>query len=202
MKRKPGIEASKASVNYYKLNLGYTSTCVPLTDGRRTFLPSATRYSKSDADDGRVAGPHVRLLRHGRADAGEDSGGRELRRHCPVEGRHDISFMGLQMDAGRKDPYPHKGRLNFVNNQVNPSTGTIAECGCANPTPKNGIRLLSPGMLVRASADGQSQALAPPSSIRNRHGPGAEVRLRRRFGGQDSISSRDDGPTAGRRPAA
>lgn len=59
--------------------------------------------------------------------------------HVPV-------FMGLQGEDG----YPHEGTLNFLNNAVNPSTGTIAAQGVfPNPLPPNGTRLLSPGMYVR-----------------------------------------------------
>src|SRR4029079_8406613 len=55
-------------------------------------------------------------------------------------------MMGLEGETG----FPHQGALNFVNNQVNPSTGTIAVRGVfANPKPPNGRRLMSPGMFVR-----------------------------------------------------
>jgi multidrug efflux system membrane fusion protein len=55
-------------------------------------------------------------------------------------------FMGLQGEEG----YPHVGNVNFVNNQVNPATGSIAVRGVfPNPELKEGIRLMSPGMFVR-----------------------------------------------------
>jgi len=55
-------------------------------------------------------------------------------------------FMALQGEQG----YPHKGRINFINNQVNPGTGSIAVRGVfPNPDLKEGVRLLSPGMFVR-----------------------------------------------------
>ena len=54
--------------------------------------------------------------------------------------------MGLQGEDG----FPHQGTINFVNNQVNPTTGSISVRGVfANPKPPGGIRLLSPGMFVR-----------------------------------------------------
>jgi multidrug efflux system membrane fusion protein len=54
--------------------------------------------------------------------------------------------MGLEGEDG----FTHRGVVNFVNNVVNPSTGTIAVRGLIdNPKPENGRRLLSPGMLVR-----------------------------------------------------
>jgi membrane fusion protein, multidrug efflux system len=55
-------------------------------------------------------------------------------------------FMGLQGEAG----FPHEGTVNFVNNQLNPTTGSILVRGIfPNPKPPGGTRLLSPGMFVR-----------------------------------------------------
>ena len=49
-----------------------------------------------------------------------------------------------------KRAIPHQGTINFVNNQVNPTTGSILVRGVfPNPLPKGGHRLLSPGMFVR-----------------------------------------------------
>ena len=46
--------------------------------------------------------------------------------------------------------YPYKGFINFSNNQLNPTTGSIAVRGVfANPKPPHGVRLMSPGMFVR-----------------------------------------------------
>ena len=61
----------------------------------------------------------------------------------PNEGVRLPVFMGLQGEDG----YPHQGMINFVNNQVNPTTGSILVRGVfANPLPNGGHRLLSPGM--------------------------------------------------------
>jgi multidrug efflux system membrane fusion protein len=55
-------------------------------------------------------------------------------------------FMELQGEQG----FPHEGTINFINNQVNPSTGSIAVRGVfPNPALKENVRLLSPGMFVR-----------------------------------------------------
>jgi multidrug efflux system membrane fusion protein len=64
-----------------------------------------------------------------------------------VVGPSDFSvLMGLQGEDG----YPHRGTINFANNQVNPGTGSISVRGLfPNPKPPGGVRLLSPGMFVR-----------------------------------------------------
>jgi multidrug efflux system membrane fusion protein len=55
-------------------------------------------------------------------------------------------YIALQGEEG----FPHKGTIDFVNNQVNPNTGSISVRGVfANPKPSNGVRMLSPGMFVR-----------------------------------------------------
>jgi membrane fusion protein, multidrug efflux system len=55
-------------------------------------------------------------------------------------------LMGIQGEEG----FPHPGTINFVNNQVNPTTGSILVRGVfPNPLPKGGHRMLSPGMFVR-----------------------------------------------------
>jgi multidrug efflux system membrane fusion protein len=54
--------------------------------------------------------------------------------------------VGLQTEEG----FPHDGTIDFVNNQINPGTGSIIARGVfANPKPDNGVRLLTPGMFVR-----------------------------------------------------
>jgi multidrug efflux system membrane fusion protein len=67
-------------------------------------------------------------------------------------------FMGLE---GEVD-FPHKGTLDFVNNQFNPATGTIAVRGVfANPKHIGGARLLAPGMFIRV----QLPTSAPHSAL-------------------------------------
>ena len=55
-------------------------------------------------------------------------------------------YVGLQGEPG----FPHQGKVNFVNNQLNPTTGSILVRGIfPNPKPEGGTRLISPGMFVR-----------------------------------------------------
>lgn len=54
--------------------------------------------------------------------------------------------MGLQGDSG----YPYRGFVNFIDNQVNPGTGSISVRGeFQNPKLGGGTYLLTPGMFVR-----------------------------------------------------
>jgi multidrug efflux system membrane fusion protein len=70
-------------------------------------------------------------------------------------------YRGLVDEQG----YPHKGYLDFANNQVDTSTGTISVRGVfANPSSPTGVRLLRPGMFtrVRLPLDKPYKALLVP----------------------------------------
>lgn len=55
-------------------------------------------------------------------------------------------LIGLANDDG----YPYRGKLDFVENQVDPNTGTIRVRGVfANPKPERGGRPLAPGFFTR-----------------------------------------------------
>jgi multidrug efflux system membrane fusion protein len=64
------------------------------------------------------------------------------------------SGFGVRMALEGETGYPHKGQLNFINNQVNPSTGTIAlRALFDNERAKSGMWKLLPGMFVRVRID-------------------------------------------------
>jgi multidrug efflux system membrane fusion protein len=144
------IKASQASLDIYKLNLEFTRVTAPI-DGQisryyltlgnlvnqdQTLLTTVVSldpmYAYFDVDEST-------LLQVKRAiNAGK------IKR--PRPGTHVPVLMGLQGETG----YPHRGTINFVNNVINPSTGTIAFRGIfPNPKPLEGTRLLAPGMFVR-----------------------------------------------------
>ena len=67
-----------------------------------------------------------------------------------IKAQADLSVIPVLMGLEGEEGYPHRGSLNFINNAVNPTTGTIAVRGkFDNPRPPNGRRLMSPGMFVR-----------------------------------------------------
>jgi len=143
------IKAYQASLEVYKLNLAFTRVTSPL-DGHvsryyvtrgnlvnqdmtllTTVVSLDPMYAYFDLDE-------PTLLRVRRAI-------NEGTIKPPEKGKLSV-LMGLHGEDG----FPHQGTVNFVNNQVNPTTGSISIRGVfANPKPKNGRRLLSPGMFVR-----------------------------------------------------
>ena len=67
-----------------------------------------------------------------------------------IKRRPDGASIPVLMGLQGEDGFPQQGTINFVNNQVDPTTGSITVRGVfANPEPPEGIRLLSPGMFVR-----------------------------------------------------
>jgi multidrug efflux system membrane fusion protein len=144
------IKASQAAVEVYKLNLEFCRVTSPIdgvvsryyyTVGNlvtqdQTLLTTVVSpdpmYAYFDMDEPTLLSIR-RAVNEGRIKVPSD--------------RSDIPIlMGLQGEDG----FPHKGKFNFINNVVNPSTGTIAVRGVFdNPKPQNGARLLTPGMFVR-----------------------------------------------------
>jgi multidrug efflux system membrane fusion protein len=143
------IKAYEASLEVYKLNLDFTKITAPI-DGQvsryyltlgnlvnqdQTLLTTVVSldpiYAYFEMDE-----PTVLRLRRAI---------NEGRIQPPENGVYTL-FMGLQGEEG----YPHQGTVNFVNNQVNPTTGSISVRGVfPNPKPDNGSRVLSPGMFAR-----------------------------------------------------
>jgi len=143
------LKAAKASLEVYDLNLAFTKVTSPI-DGQvsryyltlgnlvnqdqtllTTIVSLDPMYAYFDMDE-----PTLQRIKQ-RINEGN------IQRH--PEGEIPI-FMGLQGEDG----YPHQGTINFVNNQLNPATGSILVRGVfPNPKSEEGIRLLSPGMFVR-----------------------------------------------------
>ncbi|MBU4271294.1 MAG: efflux RND transporter periplasmic adaptor subunit [Planctomycetes bacterium] len=65
-----------------------------------------------------------------------------------------VEEEGFPVEAGlsdEEDRYPHKGKIDFINNRIDPSTGTLQVRGTfSNPSlDYKNYRLLTPGMFVR-----------------------------------------------------
>lgn len=146
------VEAAKAASESARLNVEFTRILSPvdgivgrnlLTIGNlvrqddtllTTVVSQDPMYAYFDMDEPTMLGIE-RVLQQGDFDR------RDEKRGLPIE-------MGL---ADEGDRYPHAGRIDFVNNSVDPTTGTI-QCRGEFPNPPlnfKHLRLLSPGMFVR-----------------------------------------------------
>jgi multidrug efflux system membrane fusion protein len=143
------IKAYEASLEVYKLNLDFTKITSPI-DGQvsryyltlgnlvnqdQTLLTTVVSldpiYAYFEMDEPTVLRIR-RAINEGKIQ--------------PPENGVSTLLMGLQGEEG----YPHVGTVNFVNNQVNPTTGSISVRGVfPNPKPERGNRVLAPGMFAR-----------------------------------------------------
>lgn len=143
------VQAAKASLEVYNLNLGFCKVTSPI-DGQvsRYFLTLGNLVNQDQTQLTAVVSvdpmyvyfdvDETTLLRV-RKEINQGRIERYQQGEIPVY----ISLEG-------EDNFPHKGTINFVNNRVNSGTGSITVRGViANPKPEDGVRLLTPGMFVR-----------------------------------------------------
>lgn len=154
------VQAAQAAAAQAKLNLGWTEVKAPITGqvGRTLITPGNLvvanltvltnivsqdpMYVYFDVDEP-TAEAVQELIREGKFKSYR-------------EGYKVPVFIRLANETG----YPHEGYINFVNNQVTATTATLTIRGIfANPKPKVGPRLLSPGMFVNVRL-----AVSPPYS--------------------------------------
>jgi multidrug efflux system membrane fusion protein len=77
-----------------------------------------------------------------------------LRAAVPGAAPPIVVRMGIEGDTASHDAYPYRGELNFINNQVNPSTGTVAmRAVFQNKRSDGGMWKMLPGMFVRIRLD-------------------------------------------------
>jgi len=143
------VKAAKAGLEVYKLNLDFCKVTSPI-DGQvsryyltvgnlvnqdQTLLTTVVSpdpvYAYFDVDE-----PTLLTIQKN-IDEGK------------IQQLHE-GVIPVQMGLQGEDGFPHPGEVNFVNNQVNPATGSITFRGVfPNPKSPKGTRLMKPGMFVR-----------------------------------------------------
>jgi RND family efflux transporter MFP subunit len=143
------VEAAKAKVDRAQLNVDFSKIAAPisgkisrsdltagnLVDANKTILTTIVSVDPIDVYfdvDERTFLTLMQQVREGKLESGKDQA-------IPV-------YLGLATDKG----YPHKGTIDFVENRVNPATGTIRTRGTfPNPKPPVGRRVLEAGLFAR-----------------------------------------------------
>jgi RND family efflux transporter MFP subunit len=73
----------------------------------------------------------------------------KLIREGKMKSARDVNNVPVEMQLANETGYPHRGTLNFVDNRVDPSTGTLQVRGVFPNPLIHGSRVLSPGLFVR-----------------------------------------------------
>jgi multidrug efflux system membrane fusion protein len=163
-----GVRVARAGLELARLNLDFTRVISPI-DGRigRRLLDPGNLVKADETALARVVSEDPmytyfdmdeRALLQIR---GAVSGGR-------LKQPLDRAVPALVQLAG-EEGYPHRGAIDFVNNQVNPATGAISvRAVLPNPRLAGGMRLLSPGMFARirlATSDPHRALLVPDRAV-------------------------------------
>jgi multidrug efflux system membrane fusion protein len=179
------IEAKKAVLEHAKLNLSYTQIAAPI----------AGRIGRCLIDVGNLVKADEALLTtivttdpvHVYFDLDERTylRLRRLANEGPLKTGKDGPPVGVAL--ADEDDYPRQGRLDFVNNTIDPATGTL-RCRTVLPNPKG---LILPGMFVRVRlplGEPYKALLVPESAVVT--GKGARVAVVYVVNEQDRIERR------------
>jgi RND family efflux transporter MFP subunit len=139
-----GIQSARAAADRAALDLEFTKVNAPIsgrvgraliTEGNlvnmnttllTTIVSTDPMYAYFDVDEGT-------LLRV-----------RELIREGKIESAREVE-VPVQLGLANEEGYPHRGVINFVDNQVNPQTGTLRVRGVF----PNQDKVLTPGLFAR-----------------------------------------------------
>lgn len=143
------VESSQASLEIAKINLEFTKVTSPI-DGQ------VSRYNWTignlvNADTTVLTTVVSQNPMYTYFDIDEQTFLNVIRRmmNQTSDSIHTKTFPVL-MGLGDEEGYPHPGFINFANNVVSVSTGTLTARGSfVNPPAPSGRRLLRPGMFVR-----------------------------------------------------
>jgi RND family efflux transporter MFP subunit len=144
------VEAAQANLKLAQLNLNWTDVKAPISGLVGRFLVTPGNLITADQTVLTTLVSQDPMYAYFDVDEPTVLKVQQLIREGKYKGIHEQTrvpvFLGLQTE---KD-FPHEGLVDFINNQVNPSTGTLQIRGSfANPKPPIGPRLLSPGLFVR-----------------------------------------------------
>jgi RND family efflux transporter MFP subunit len=135
------LEAAKTSVKTYELNLEFASVAAPITGQISRFFFTPGNLIIQDQT------LLTTLVDVEQVFAYFDMDERTLLRFNSLNGAGGNSKVLLSLDG--ETGFPHSGGLDFMNNVVNPATGTISVRGVYdNPKGANGKRLFVPGMFT------------------------------------------------------
>lgn len=144
------VSASQAAVDTATLNLGFTKVISPISG-----KVSRAEVTEGNLVTGGQAGAATLLTTVVSLDpmrAYFDSDEQVYLRHIslPQNGKRPATKTPVFLGLANEEGYPHEGYLDFVDNQVDPNTGTIR----ARAVFDNKARLFTPGLFARLKLEG------------------------------------------------
>jgi membrane fusion protein, multidrug efflux system len=143
------VKAAQASLEIYRINLGYCKVLSPI-DGQvsRYYLTVGNLVNQDQTQLTTVVSLDPIYIYFDMDETTLQKIRAAVNAHR-IE-RYQQGQLPFYVGLSGEDGFPHEGRINFVNNQVNAGTGSITVRGSvANPKPEGGTRVISPGMFVR-----------------------------------------------------
>jgi len=144
------LNAAQANVEQAQLNLSWTKVTAPIPGLLSRTL--VTRGNLITADQTVLTSIVSQDPMYAYFDVDEPTVLRiqQLIREGKFKSAREGARVPVSLGLAGEDGFPHEGHVDFVNNQVTSSTGTLQVRGIfANPKPAVGPRVLSSGLFVR-----------------------------------------------------
>src|SRR3954447_12566353 len=143
------VQAAKASLEIYKLNLGFCSFHSPIDGQVSRYVLTLGNLVNQDQTQLTSVVSMDPMYVYFDVDQNTLTSVRNALNEGRIE-RYQQGEIPVYISLDEENKFPYKGAINFVNNRLNSGTGSITVRGViANPKPKEGVRLLTPGMFVR-----------------------------------------------------
>jgi multidrug efflux system membrane fusion protein len=143
------VRAAEAAVATAKLDLAFTDVRSPIDGRAGRALVTGGNLAKADATLLTTVVSQDPVYVYFESDEQTFLRYAELARKGERAGTHNPVRVGLASESG----YPHEGTVDFVDNQVDPKTGTIR----ARAVLRNPDRLFTPGLFARVQVQGSGR---------------------------------------------
>ena len=144
-----GVRSAQAAVARARLNLQFTEVRAPISGRAGRALITAGNLAQADAT------ALTTLVSLDPMYVDFDSDEQTFLRYSELarKGERDSSHNPVRVGLASEEGYPHVGTVDFVDNQVDPRTGTIrARAVLANPD-----RVFTPGLFARVQLEGSAE---------------------------------------------
>lgn len=140
------VRAAEAAVTNARLNLQFTEVRAPIDGRAGRALVTVGNLAQSDATSLTTLVSLDPVHVYFEADEQAYLRYNELARR----GEREESRNPVRIGLANEDGYPHAGTVDFVDNQVDPNTGTIR----ARAVVRNPDRVFTPGLFARVQLEG------------------------------------------------